>query len=727
MNLRTQTSLFCGALALAIAVSVLLRGRPKRAHWLFAAFSVDVGLWYLAQGLYLSGSAAVWARFTAVLALLMPQFALHLFEAIFPQPGRAVLLRVAHVLLALMLVLVLSPQHEHGWVRAAVLLYVFGLFAAGLWSLLRRGQHSRSRDSQRRVRFLVVCGALAASLSLADFLWFVGAPLPPVGAVLSIVFLFVLAESLIRARLVDLYEMAGVALVSTALAFTLGGIFYVFVLLLGGIQTMYLNAVLGGIVVLVLFDPLRDKIGVYIHRAVLLERFDLERAVATAQQQLTAVLDTGEMQEIAMTALEESRRVTSAALYLRDSIGADFERGQCFGVDPPRRLDAATLGPLLDWLVDHRSVDLQVLETQLGEERVDGAAPVRLSGLERVLAAAGALGELNRAVCIAVLGAQREFLGLLIVHDDRVTDAFSSDDVALLESLSVYLAIVLENSRQHLRLQDRAKLAALGHLAAGLAHEIKNPLGAIKGAAQLLSEPHHGAAGSAEFLGIILEEVERLDRVVGSVLDYARPAKGHLGTVDVNHVVERSALILRSSQEVQTVFETRLCDSELWVRADAEQIKQVLLNLARNASQAMDGVGTVTISTRHRQSGSSGYAEISVRDHGPGIPESTIRQMFQPFFTTKATGTGLGLAITERIVQSMAGRVEVASTPGEGAVVSVVLPGSVPPTDSRGQAAGNGVLGVGGSGESPGPLPEHSEPRGEGLPASLSNVENGRP
>src|SRR5690606_30774337 len=93
VDVRTQTSLFCGALALAIALSVLLRGKPGRAQWLFGAFAVDIGLWYLAQWRYFAGSAQIWARSTAVLAVLMPQFALHFFDAIFPQAGSRVLVR----------------------------------------------------------------------------------------------------------------------------------------------------------------------------------------------------------------------------------------------------------------------------------------------------------------------------------------------------------------------------------------------------------------------------------------------------------------------------------------------------------------------------------------------------------------------------------------------------------------------------------------------------------
>jgi two-component system sensor histidine kinase HydH len=304
VDLRTRTSLFCGVLALAIAVSILLRGRPRRAQVLFAALAGDVGLWYLAQWQYHSGRGAVWERSTAVLAVLLPQFALHLFEAIVPQAGRRfVLLRVAGALAVPMLVLVLT-EHRHGLVRGVVFLYVFGLIAAGLTTLAVRGERSGSRAIQRRVRFLVLIGALATTFSLADFLWFIGVPLPPVSAVLSIVFLFVLSESLIRERLVDLYDILGQLLVSTALAFCMAGIFYVFVVLIGGFETMYLGAILAAIVILVLFEPLREGAERYTHKVFFRERVDLDRAVTRARRALVHVLEVKEMQEVVLSALE---------------------------------------------------------------------------------------------------------------------------------------------------------------------------------------------------------------------------------------------------------------------------------------------------------------------------------------------------------------------------------------------------------------------------------------
>ncbi|HEY3255388.1 MAG TPA: two-component system sensor protein, partial [Polyangiaceae bacterium] len=167
MDLRTRTSLFCGVLALAIAVSVLLKGKPRLPQLFFTGLAGDIGLWYLAQWLYHVGRSDLWARWTAVMAVLLPQFAVHLFESIVPSPGHpSSLKRVAGILMVPMLVLVLT-EHQHGLVRGAVFLYVFGLIAAALWTLAMRGERSGSRAVQRRVRFLVFIGALAATFSLA--------------------------------------------------------------------------------------------------------------------------------------------------------------------------------------------------------------------------------------------------------------------------------------------------------------------------------------------------------------------------------------------------------------------------------------------------------------------------------------------------------------------------------------------------------------------------------
>lgn len=671
MELRAQTSLFCGALALAIALNVLLRGKPGKAQWLLVAFAADVGFWYFAQWLYFDGRAQVWAHFTAALVILMPQLALHLFDAILPDTGRRILFRIAHVLAAVFLVLAVSALHEHPLVRGGVLLYVFGLFAAGLWSLYRRGESCGSRATQRRVRFLVVFGALAITFSLADFLWFVGAPLPPVGAVLATVFLFVLAESLIHARLGDLYDMAVRALVATTLAFSMAGVFYLFAVILGGFNEMYLNAVLGGTVILVLFEPVRDKINLYVRRTLFLERHDLEIAVSRAREQLARSLNVNQVAQVVVSCLDDSRRATTVALYVSDSAGVDFEWVGGFGESVPAAMSVATVRPLEEVLKQQRSLDFGSLVRKRDEEPTLSSR----EKTERLLALASGFGVLKAGVCLGVFNEARELIALLWVHDERATDAFSSDDVALLEALALHVGLVLENTRDHQRLQERERLAALGQMAAGLAHEIKNPLGAIKGAAQLLQQE----PSQQEFLDIIVEEVERLDGVVRSVLSYAKTDAGKAQPVDVNAVVERTCLLLSKSPEHQVQFQLYLCDSPPLALGNAEHLRQILINLVNNAVEANQGRGVVSVTTRREPPGGDPFAEVIVSDSGPGLSDEAKRGLFVPFFTTKPRGTGLGLAVTQRLVSAMGGRIEVNSRQGYGAAFTVRLPAVTSP------------------------------------------------
>ncbi len=695
VDLRTRTSLFCGALALAIGISTLLRGKIRRPAATLSAFAINMGLWYLAQWWYQWERSDVAARLTAVLAILLPQSAIHLFESLVPHPrSQSILVRTASLLMVPVLVLALSPWGDRGWARTVVFFYVFGLIAAGLGFLALRGERSGSFATQRRVRFLVLIGTLANGLSLSDFLWFIGAPLPPIGAVLTILFLYVLAQSLTRERLVDLYDLLGHWVLNATLAFCLAGIFYVFVVLFGGFETMYLGAIVAAVVILVLFEPLRQKMESTIHNVFFRERAELERAVGRARAQLVHVLEVSEMSRVVLSSLEESRRATAGALYLRDPIGNDFLLVGSFGPPAIARIDLVTARTLVERLDERGSLVLENLGTEAAEQRRRGQLREAESD-ERVLGAADVLGPFKQGVCLGIHGGGPALLGILCLADDRVRDAFSSDDVGILEPLVIQASVVLENSRQYRRMRDRDKLTALGQMAAGLAHEIKNPLGAIKGAAQLLGEDQYPNAtdpSSREFIRIILDEVERLDRLVGSVLDYARPSKGNPGLVDANALVRRTLQLLATERKEGVTIEVQLADDVAEIRADPEQLRQVLINLVRNAEQAMNARGVITITTWQRRgwrpawSGSnagSDWVEIAIRDEGPGIQPQVLDSLFVPFFTTKIKGTGLGLAISQRLVEAMGGRIQVASRPGQGSTFSVVLPAATVDTTPR--------------------------------------------
>lgn len=710
-DLRARTTLFCGVIAFAIALSMLLRGR-RMQHWLFAAFSTCVAFWYVSQSLTDLMKDVGFERVTAVLTVLLPQFAVHLFGSISPLEGRVAeqdkprsqLTKIATALLLPMLAVALSPYQRAGpWIQALALgtlyFYVFGLLAAALIALWLRGQKSPSRAIRDRIRFLAAVGALGLTFTLGDFLSFLGVYLPPIAAVLAIVFLFVLAESLTRPRLADLYELSGKLLVSTALAFALAGIFYVFITYIGRFGAMYLNAVLAAIVFLVLFEPLQHEIETRINRFFFRERYDLETSVVELRRRLAHTLENEDMIQVVLTGLEHSRRVTSCAIYMRDLDDSGFDVVGTIGAQPPPRLDALAMRPLLERL--GMSISLEELAREADVER-DAKTAVAREGLAPTMTAVEALGPFRSSVILAIRGDSEELVGIMCVADDRVRDAFTPEEIALLETVAAQMGVAIANSRIYARMKDRDRLAALGSMAAGLAHEVKNPLGAIKGAAQLLEELGVGSAkdsdpSTKEFLGIILEETDRLNRVVGSFLDYARPHAGNPVPVDINAAVRRTVQILSSQQAEGLDLRLELGEPLPRASIDPEKLRQVLLNLVHNAIHAMDGHGRVTVATSHRRSARGAWAlvaspasersgslrsddsaaevvEISVHDTGPGISQKVLKNLFVPFFTTKEKGTGLGLAISQSIVQNAGGAIYVQTQAGMGTKFVISLP-----------------------------------------------------
>ena len=696
-DLRARTTLFCGVIAFAIALSMLLRGR-RMAHWLFAAFSTCVAFWYVSQslaGLLEDPARGRFDRATAVLTVLLPQFAVHLFDSIAPVEGPtspgAKLPKIAFALGVPMLAVSISPfQSAPAALRAlafgGVYFYVIGLLAVALTSLWRRGEKSTSRAVRDRIRFLAGVGALAMGFTLTDFVAFLGVNLPPIGAVLAVVFLFVLAESLTRPRLADLYELSGRLLTSTALAFALAGIFYGFITYIGRFGAMYLNAVLAAIVFLVLFEPLEHELETRINRFFFRERYFLESSVAELRRRLAHTLETEEMFHVVIDGLERSRRVTTCAIYMRDQDGDGFDLVGSVGATPISRLESLAMRPLLEKL--GASMSLEELATEVA------ATPEGNEAMAPLLVAAETLGPLKSSIILALRGDNEELVGLLCVADERVKDAFTPEEIASLETVSAQMGVAIANSHIYNRMKERDRLAALGSMAAGLAHEVKNPLGAIKGAAQLLEEvAQFDDPTTKEFLGIILEETDRLNRVVGSFLDYARPHAGNPVPLDINGAVRRSVQILSSQKTDDVDIRLELSDPLPRASIDPEKLRQVLMNLVQNAAQAMNGVGKVTITTLAKKaprgawgsppSGQSGrlpleevteVVEISVSDTGPGISQKVLKNLFVPFFTTKEQGTGLGLAISQSIVQNAGGAIQVQSQPGAGSKFTITLP-----------------------------------------------------
>jgi two-component system sensor histidine kinase PilS (NtrC family) len=218
------------------------------------------------------------------------------------------------------------------------------------------------------------------------------------------------------------------------------------------------------------------------------------------------------------------------------------------------------------------------------------------------------------------------------------------------------------------------RLAAVGEMAAGIAHEIRNPLASMSGSIQILRQELPLSSEQEQLMDIVLRESERLNTTIRSFLAYARPQRFQIARFDVRRALNDTALLLRNSSELREGHEilVDLPPHELWYDADEGQIKQIVWNLATNGLRAMPSGGRLQLGAA--ADAQSDGVMITVTDGGVGIPAEELDSLFQPFHGSFAKGSGLGLAIVHRIVTDYSGEIQVRSKAGEGTVVAVRLP-----------------------------------------------------
>jgi len=218
------------------------------------------------------------------------------------------------------------------------------------------------------------------------------------------------------------------------------------------------------------------------------------------------------------------------------------------------------------------------------------------------------------------------------------------------------------------------RLAAVGEMAAGIAHEIRNPLASMSGSIQILRQELPLSPDQAQLMDIVLRESERLNATIRSFLAYARPQRFQIARFDLRRAINDTALLLRNSAEVHQAHEIAVDvpTEELWYEADEGQIKQIVWNLATNGLRAMPDGGLLHLAAGFEPESES--VVITVSDAGVGIPAEELDGLFRPFHGTFAKGSGLGLAIVHRIATDYSGEVRVSSQPGVGTTVSVRLP-----------------------------------------------------
>lgn len=298
----------------------------------------------------------------------------------------------------------------------------------------------------------------------------------------------------------------------------------------------------------------------------------------------------------------------------------------------------------------------------------------------------------DRALVGLPLIAREQVVGVVVLGDKRGPRVFSSEWVELAQAATAHLALSMANARLYESLKEsyaelaqaraemvhRERLAALGELAAIVAHEVRNPLGVIVNAAASLERMVPRGDDTRMLFEIVGQESERLNQIVGDLIDFAKPRELSLQEEDVGAVIqeaiETASRVPRPRGKAIVTFEKEVAPGLPQVPMDRRLVRQALVNVAVNAVQAMPRGGRVKVRAERDGDSERGFLRVDISDEGPGIPEETLARVFEPFFTTKAKGTGLGLALVKRIVEEHRGKVEVRSEEGKGTTFTFRLP-----------------------------------------------------
>jgi two-component system NtrC family sensor kinase len=526
----------------------------------------------------------------------------------------------------------------------------------------------------------VAISTVIYSFSASDFIVNYGFGFYPVGFVFTTAYTVIIAYAIIQYRLLDISLLIKKTLVYASLLATLLVPCYGLVVLaqqvrFGRIDYLFSLGILILFIAIGFFFPkFRFMTEDALERVLFKRRIDYRETLVRSSKEMVSIVELENLSNSLVKTVSRALGTETASLYLLDETKGVYNLKANIGQEKERypQVLLSKTDPLVQRLTGSQEGIVKE-ELEMAQDE--------LSGLQ----VAEKMSELEAEISVPI-SSKEKLIGILNLGHKQEKEIYSSEDLELLSTLANQAAIAIENARLYenlkqsqdtLRRADR--LSSLGLLTAGLAHEIRNPLVAIRTFTQLLPERYDDAEFREGFQGIALKEVDRICGLINDLLSFARPSRPNVAEENMNDVVDGIARILETEAKEKGVEITRDFGPNLprvWI--DREQMKQVFMNLILNAIQAMREGGSIFLSTRltsrndARHPGQ--FVQVEVRDTGVGIPLENLDHIFDPFFTSKDEGSGLGLSISHQIVQEHGGYVTVESKVGVGTTFCINLP-----------------------------------------------------
>ena len=409
------------------------------------------------------------------------------------------------------------------------------------------------------------------------------------------------------------------------------------------------------------------------------EKYELGRRIEMLRADLANVIDMRVLVPRVLSALEDSRRITHASIYLADPDGSGFELAGHVGPRPEARFDAIANRGFFERLRRAGVVTLEGVEREIAARRTTADELESLQGMLRTLE------QMNGSVALGFSG-EDQLLGMLVLRDERLREAYSTDEIELFRLVATTIGVTLQNSQVYERMKERDRLAALGQMAAGLAHEIRNPLGSIKGAAQFLQPTGNAgwppAHSDGDHAGVPQHhrrggEPPQQDRLAVPRLRAPLPRRAEAARGRRRRSGRRCSSWRRRRRATSRSPPPSPSGCRPCAPTPSSCCRCSSTCRSTRCRPCPQG-GRLLISTglrrATRRGAAAAFLEIRFRDTGVGIEPGDLKNLFIPFFTTKDKGTGLGLPISQRIIENHGGTIEVRSQPSEGATFTVLLP-----------------------------------------------------
>lgn len=661
MTFHAGASLFITLSSLALGIFVYLAGKRKAANVTLALYTLSVAAWSFGQFMTEMSSgkaeALFWSRIHLGASIFIPILYLHFVLAFLNRENkRKRVLFPAYLFGLLLLFTAFTPFFVSDVTSKVIFKYypvpgaIFPLFTIFFFLLIAYGFYElfyELRESLGRKRNQIIYILLASIIGFAGgsmmFLPVYGLKILPIGYYFVPIYILLAVYAIVRHRLLDINIVIRKGLVYSTLMLIFTVVYIGAIIMVKEIfQTITgLNSTIATIAVLfgfsAFFQPLRQKIEEGVDYLFFKGKYDYQKTLKDLSQASTSILNLDKLVAKTLKTIMMAMRLNRASILL---IGDENL--------PPN-------SSLARYFQVNKEV---VFADEVNSKEIRDE-------LER----------LSATVCIPMV-AKGKLVGIFVLGEKFSGEMYTSGDIDLLSTLANQVAIAVENAKLHedilnkeREIFQRDKLASLGTLAAGMAHEIKNPLASIKGLTQILPENYEDSEFRNKFVEIIPRQLDRINNIVEDLLQFGKPSSYIKREIDLNYTLE-SVLKLVERQcmkgNINIIKELKPLDK---IYADSEALNQAFMNLILNAIQAMPSGGMLRISSDCKD----GDILVEISDTGIGIPDDTLKNIFDPFFTTKDRGAGLGLSITYRIIKEHGGEIEVESKRGEGTRFKVRL------------------------------------------------------